>query len=152
MASNELVNKETGEIEEPVQGNIYGDHLNEFPKAHDSKAKAEQFNALNAANSLNDFKGDTMTIVGFVVMPGSRAIRDAITGNDTGQYAPTDDTILLDDQGKGWFTQSHGIAKSVHMILAAYGQPDTWPDGKLTVKVASTKTRAGSMKLLQVVG
>ncbi len=152
MASNELVNKETGEIEEPVQGNIYGDTLKMFPAAKDNKDRAAQFNALNAANSLNDFEGKTMTIVGFVVMPGSREIRDAITGNGTGQYASTDDTILLDDQGKGWFTQSHGIAKSVHMILAAYGQPDTWPDGKLTIRIASTKTRAGSMKLLQVVG
>ena len=152
MASNEMVNKQTGEIEEPLQGNVFGDSLKMFPPASTSKDRAAQFNALNSANSLNDFDGKTMTIIGFVTMPGTRAIRDAITGNDTGQYAPTDDTILLDDKGQGWFSQSHGIAKSVHMILAAYGQPDTWPDGKLTVRVASTKTRAGNMKLLQVVG
>ena len=152
MAGNEVINKQTGEIEDVSTDNVYGNTIRSFPQATTAEAMANQFNALNSANSLSDYKGDTLTIVGFVSTPGTRAVRDPITGIDTGQNAPTDDTVFLDDKGQGWFTQSHGIAKSVRNILAAYGTPDHWPDGKLKVQIVETKTGRGKMKLLKVVG
>lgn len=153
MANNEIVNKQTGEISEDVaRGNAYGDTIQAFPKAITPEAKANQFNALNSANSLTEYKDGKITIVGFVSMPGTRAVRDPITGIDTGQTAATDDTVFLDDKGNGWFTQSHGIAKSVRNLIAAYGEPENWPNGKLTVEITETKTGRGKMKLLKVVG
>ena len=151
MAGNEVVNKQTGEIEDVASGNAYGDTIQAFPGAVTPQAKANQFNALNSANSLTEYKGETLTIVGFVSMPGTRTVRDPITGIDTNQTVPTDDTVFLDDKGNGWFTQSHGIAKSVRNLIAAYGEPANWPDGKLKVQIVETKTGRGKMKLLKVV-
>lgn len=151
MVSQDMtVNTETGEIDDVTRG-VYGDNIAMFPQAATPQAKANQFNALNSANSLSDMEGKRLTIVGFTSYPGSRQVRDAVTGIATGRYVPTDDTVLLDDKGQGWFTQSSGIAKSIRNIAQAYGAPDTWPDGKLTVEITETKTGKGKMKLLKVV-
>lgn len=153
MVDNQVanVNETTGELVEDGPRNYYGNTIQAFPKATSAKAKAAQFNALNNAVSLADNEGKPITIVGIASTPGTREVTDQVTGLPTGQVVPTDDTVLLGEDGTGYFTKSYGIAKSIRNLLAAYGTPDQWPDGKLTVKVDNVKTGRGKMKLLNVI-
>lgn len=77
------------------------------------EGKKATLNALNSAVSLNNFNDTPLTIVDIITTPGVRKSRNAGV-DDT----PCQNTYLIDYEGKAYFTQSDGIARSVNGILA----------------------------------
>lgn len=117
-----------------------------LPLVSDMKSKAALFNSMNSALSLNDHDGD-LTIIGISQRPGTQK------NMMTGVLEDCTDTILFGADGKGYFTKSEGIARAARNILASFGMPDKWPEGKITVKVIETKLdNKRTLKNLEVVG
>lgn len=77
------------------------------------EGKKVTLNALNSAVSLNDFNDTPLTIVDIITTPGERKSRNAGVAD-----TPCQNTYLIDYEGKAYFTQSDGIARSVNAILA----------------------------------
>lgn len=77
------------------------------------EGKKATLNALNSAVSLNDFNDTPLTIVDIITTPGVRKSRNAGVAD-----TPCQNTYLIDYEGKAYFTQSDGIARSVNGILA----------------------------------
>lgn len=109
------------------------------------EGKLATANALNSAISLKDYADTPLHIVDIIQTPGIRKARDK-SQVDT----PCDNTYLISSDGKAYFTQSEGIARSVRNLLAIF--PDfNKPDG-LTVVVESTEMANGNtIKSLSVV-
>ena len=88
-----------------------------------NEGKIKVVKALNDAKSLNDFVGVELHVCDCITMPGVRKGRNGMP--DT----PCQNTIIIDDEGNSYFTQSDGIARSI-LIFAA-----VWPDfGKNSTK------------------
>jgi hypothetical protein len=136
MTNNELVNNEMTE-ENTIMA---------LPTVDDMKSKAALFNSMNSAGSLADHEGE-LEIIGITQRPGVQ--KNMVTG----VLEDCTDTTFFGADGKGYFTKSAGIARAARYIISAFGTPDQWPDGKLTVKVVETKLDSKrKMKNLEVVG
>lgn len=130
--SQELVNAQTGEISEVEQS------WDGFPAPQSQQDKIEQFNAMNSASSLNDIApGSVVEIKGLKVTGGLRKNRT------TGIMEPCKNTYLLGADGKGYFSQSAGIAKSACFILMSFGGPENW-GGTLKVRVDAQDLKNGN--------
>lgn len=73
-------------------------------------------NAMANADSLNDFVEVPLIICGVIQQPGVRKARGS-----QAQDAPCVNTYLIGVDGKAYFTQSDGIARSVAAIMAFCG-------------------------------
>lgn len=65
-------------------------------------------NAINAADSLNDYRGDSLSVIGVICRPGIR-------GNEAGEVPCTDTTLVTED-GHAYFTKSEGIRRSIENL------------------------------------
>lgn len=84
----------------------------------DRSGKNAVLRALNDAESLAQFfaDGDVLNVVDFVVTPGVRRSRQA--GVEDTECV---NVYIITAEGRAYFSQSDGIAKSVQQILGIYG-------------------------------
>lgn len=100
------------------------------------EGKKATVNALNNAVSLNDYNDTPITIVDIITCPGVRKGRN-------GQLdTPCQNTYLIDNEGRAYFTQSDGIARSANAILATYKVAEI--HAGIAMKVSSTKLANGN--------
>lgn len=102
----------TTELTTTTQANANDNYRNTLDLATIEGKKAT-LNALNSAVSLNDYNDTPLTIVDIITTPGVRKSRNAGIAD-----TPCQNTYLIDYEGKAYFTQSDGIARSVNGILA----------------------------------
>ena len=104
------------------------------------EGKKKTINALNNAQSLDDFVDKFLKICDVITMPGVRKSRDARI-DDT----PCVNVYLIDVDGKAYFSQSQGVGRSVYsinMIWPEWGK-DT-PEGYIELKCISDKLQNGN--------
>jgi hypothetical protein len=80
------------------------------------EGKLASVNAYNAAESLSKHVGEVLEVIGAFTTPGIRAARGA-GQEDT----PCQNTYLLTKDGKSYFSQSDGVARSINMIASVFG-------------------------------
>lgn len=71
-------------------------------------------NAVNNAESLANFEGVTLKIANVLTRPGMRG--DLNGENQT----PCQCTYLIDTDGRAYFSQSDGVARSINTIMGIY--------------------------------
>lgn len=98
--------------------------------------KKATVNALNNAVSLNDYNDTPLTICDIITSPGVRKGRNGQA--DT----PCQNTYLIDTDGRAYFTQSDGIARSANAILAMFDVAEIHTG--LPVKITSSKLANGN--------
>lgn len=77
------------------------------------EGKIATINAYNAAVSLKDYVAVVLHICDVITMPGVRKAR-SLDQMD----AQCQNTYLIDTEGKAYFSQSDGVAKSINVIAA----------------------------------
>lgn len=147
MAKNETVNNELATTDyseeivpvsfEDISANKSG-VINTINTAT-MEGKVAAFNALSNAVSLNDLKDTELAVKDCIIMPGIRKGR--------GNTPDTEclNTYLIDTEGRAFFTQSDGIARSAKMLAMMF--PDmgkTSPNGCLTIHVESNQLQNGN--------
>lgn len=107
------------------------------------EGKKATVNAINNAVSLKDYSEVPLTLTGIITTPGSRKGRSGLPD------VPCQNTYLICDDGKAYFSQSDGIARSANMIARFFA--DVLADG-VAVKVAETKLDNGNtLKSIEVI-
>lgn len=104
------------------------------------------FNALNNADSLADTDQKIFNVVGFMLTEGVR-------NDPTGKNEPTPcvNTTLVCADGKSFFSQSTGIARSTRTLMTVFGAPENWPDEGIILEVRSQKLPNGTeLKTLRI--
>lgn len=111
-----------------------------------AEGKIATINAYNAAVSLKDYVGVVLHICDVITMPGVRKAR-SLDQMDT----QCQNTYLIDTEGKAYFSQSDGVAKSINVIAAM--MPDFGKNGELGyLSLACTETQlANGNTLKQIV-
>lgn len=100
------------------------------------EGKKATVNALNNAMSLNDYNDTPLNIVDIITSPGVRKGRN---GRDD---TTCQNTYLIDVEGRAYFTQSDGIARSANAILAMFDVAEI--HSGIPMKVSSAKLANGN--------
>jgi len=100
------------------------------------EGKKATVNALNNAMSLNDYNDTPLTIVDIITSPGVRKGRNGQA--DT----PCQNTYLIDVEGRAYFTQSDGIARSANAILTMFDVAEI--HSGIPMKVSAAKLANGN--------
>ena len=110
------------------------------------EGKIATVNAYNAAVSLKDFVGVVLHVCDVITMPGVRKSR--IVGQPDMECQ---NTYLIDVDGKAYFSQSDGVARSINVIAAM--MPDFGKGSELGyLPLACTETQlANGNTLKQIV-
>lgn len=108
------------------------------------EGKMATANALNNAQSLKMFMDTPLTITDVIQTPGIRKGRNGVPD------APCTNTYLVDADGKAYFSQSVGVARSAQMLLGVF--PDmNKPQGLTLVCVEQPISATQSVKNLEIV-
>lgn len=83
-------------------------------QATDAETKKLVVNAMNNAESLADYEGKTLNVIGVFTKPGIRRARDK-NGVDT----PCTNTTLICEDGTAYFSQSEGVRNAADNFMAA---------------------------------
>ena len=119
------------------------DHYNNTLALDTIEGKKATVNAINNAVSLKDYSEVPLTLTGIITTPGSRKGRSGLPD------VPCQNTYLICADGKAYFSQSDGIARSANMIARFFA--DVLADG-VAVKVAETKLDNGNtLKSIEVI-
>lgn len=100
------------------------------------EGKKATVNALNNAMSLNDYNDTPLTIVDIITSPGVRK------GRNGRPDTPCQNTYLIDVEGRAYFTQSDGIARSANAILAMFDVAEI--HSGIPMKVSTAKLANGN--------
>lgn len=80
----------------------------------DTATKKLVVNAMNNAESLADYEGETLNVIGVFTKPGIRRSRDK-----NGVDMPCTNTTLVCEDGTAYFSQSEGVRNAVDNFMAA---------------------------------
>lgn len=107
-------------------------------KATDTEAKKLVVNAMNNAESLADYEGRTLNVIGVFTKPGIRRARDK-NGVDT----PCTNTTLVCEDGTAYFTQSEGVRNAADNLMAAglFDEGEVVPMKLVSSKLPNGNTR-----------
>lgn len=83
-------------------------------QATDTETKKLVVNAMNNAESLADFEGKTLNVIGVFTKPGIRRARDK-----NGVDMPCTNTTLVCEDGTAYFSQSEGVRNAADNFMAA---------------------------------
>lgn len=78
------------------------------------EGKQSVLKAYNAAEPLNNHVGEVIKVCDVITMPGVRKGRNGMPDMEC------QNTYLIDVDGKAYFSQSDGVARSLQMFLALY--------------------------------
>lgn len=107
-------------------------------KATDTATKKLVVNAMNNAESLADYEGKTLNVIGVFTKPGIRRARDK-NGVDT----PCTSTTLVCEDGTAYFSQSEGVRNAVDNFMAA----GLFDEGEIVpMKLVSSKLPNGNTR------
>ena len=107
-------------------------------KATDTATKKLVVNAMNNAESLADYEGDTLNVVGVFTKPGIRRARDK-----NGVDMPCTNTTLVCEDGTAYFSQSEGVRNAVDNFMAA----GLFEEGEIIpMKLVSSKLPNGNTR------
>lgn len=107
-------------------------------EATDLETTKTVVNAMNAAESLSKYEGETLNIIGVMCKPGVRRARDKQS-----QDAPCTNTLLIGADGKAYFSQSEGVRNACDNFMAA----GLFEDGEpIAMKLASTVLPNGNTR------
>lgn len=107
-------------------------------KATDTETKKLVVNAMNNAESLADYEGKTLNVIGVFTKPGIRRARDK-NGVDT----PCTNTTLVCEDGTAYFTQSEGVRNAADNFMAAglFDEDEIVPMKLVSSKLPNGNTR-----------
>lgn len=107
-------------------------------KATDTETKKLVVNAMNNAESLSDYEGETLNVIGVFTKPGIRRARDK-NGVDT----PCTNTTLVCEDGIAYFSQSEGVRNAADNFMAA----GLFDEGEIVpMKLVSSKLPNGNTR------
>lgn len=110
----------------------------------ESKVKAA--NALNSSLSLSEFEGVVIKMTDCILMPGVRKSRNANVPD-----ASCTNTYIIDIDGKSYFSQSNGVARSIKSFVGIFNGEFDLGDGYLPVCLVSEKlTNGNTLKSLVI--
>lgn len=107
-------------------------------KATDTATKKLVVNAMNNAESLAEYEGKTLNVIGVFTKPGVRRTRDK-NGVDT----PCTNTTLVCEDGTAYFSQSEGVRNAADNFMAAglFDDGDIVPMKLVAYKLPNGNTR-----------
>lgn len=107
-------------------------------KATDTATKKLVVNAMNNAESLAEYEGKTLNVIGVFAKPGIRRARDK-NGADT----PCTNTTLVCEDGTAYFSQSEGVRNAADNFMAA----GLFDEGEIVpMKLVSSKLPNGNTR------
>lgn len=107
-------------------------------QAIDAETKKVVVNAMNNAESLSDYEGETLDVIGVFTKPGIRRARDK-NGVDT----PCTNTTLVCEDGTAYFSQSEGVRNAADNFMAA----GLFEEGEIVpMKLVSSKLPNGNTR------
>ena len=113
--------------------------------AETEKEKKELFNALETCDALlNDCVGQEINIKD--IYCEEKQVVDNVIGEIKTKFR----TIMFDDSGQTYATESYGIFNVLKKIVSIYGLPTTW-EKPLKVKVAKRPIGNGKQSLTLVI-
>lgn len=107
-------------------------------KATDAATKKLVVNAMNNAESLSDYEGEVLDVIGVFTKPGIRRARDK-----NGADAPCTNTTLICEDGTAYFSQSEGVRNAADNFMAAGLFED---DDIVSMKLVSSKLPNGNTR------
>lgn len=106
--------------------------------ATDTATKKVVVNAMNNAESLSDYEGKTLNVIGVFTKPGIRRARDK-----NGVDMPCTNTTLVCEDGTAYFTQSEGVRNAADNFMAA----GLFDEGEIVpMKLVSSKLPNGNTR------
>ncbi len=107
-------------------------------KATDTATKKLVVNAMNNAESLKDYEGKTLNVIGVFTKPGIRRARDK-----NGADMPCTNTTLICEDGTAYFSQSEGVRNAADNFMAA----GLFDDGEIVpMKLVSSELPNGNTR------
>lgn len=107
-------------------------------KATDAATKKLVVNAMNNAESLSNYEGKTLDVIGVFTKPGIRRARDK-----NGVDAPCTNTTLICEDGTAYFSQSEGVRNAADNFMAA----GLFDEGEIVpMKLVSSKLPNGNTR------
>lgn len=107
-------------------------------QATDIATKKLVVNAMNNAESLAEYEGVTLNVIGVFTKPGIRRARDK-NGFDT----PCTNTTLVCEDGHAYFSQSEGVRNAADNFIAA----GLFDEGEIVpMKLVSSKLPNGNTR------
>lgn len=107
-------------------------------KATDTATKKLVVNAMNNAESLADYEGEVLNVIGVFTKPGIRRARDK-NAVDT----PCTNTTLVCEDGTAYFSQSEGVRNAADNFMAA----GLFDEGEIvSMKLVSSKLPNGNTR------
>lgn len=106
--------------------------------ATDTDTKKLVVNAMNNAESLADYEGKTLNVIGVFTKPGIRRSRDK-----NGVDAPCTNTTLVCEDGTAYFSQSEGVRNAADNFMAAglFDEGEVVPMKLVSSKLPNGNTR-----------
>lgn len=107
-------------------------------RATDTATKKLVVNAMNNAESLSNYEGKTLNVIGVFTKPGIRRARDK-----NGVDAPCTNTTLVCEDGTAYFSQSEGVRNAADNFMAA----GIFDEGEIVpMKLVSSKLPNGNTR------
>lgn len=107
-------------------------------KATDIETKKLVVNAMNNAESLANYEGRTLNVVGVFAKPGIRRARDK-----NGVNTPCTNITLVCEDGTAYFSQSEGVRNAADNFMAA----GLFDEGEIVpMKLVSSKLPNGNTR------
>ena len=107
-------------------------------KATDIATKKLVVNAMNNAESLADYEGETLHVIGVFTKPGIRRARDK-----NGVDMPCTNTTLVCEDGTAYFSQSEGVRNAADNFMASH----LFDEGEIVeMKLVSSKLPNGNTR------
>lgn len=107
-------------------------------QAIDTETKKLVVNAMNNAESLAEYEGKTLNVIGVFTKPGIRRARDK-----NGVDMPCTNTTLVCEDGSAYFSQSEGVRNAADNFMAA----GLFEEGEIvSMKLVSSKLPNGNTR------
>lgn len=106
-------------------------------KGESFESKVATLEATTNAEKINEHLGETIVLKNVVV----QAI--TVVDEETGEENDAARVILIDQDGNSYAAVSGGILKALTNIFAIVGEPHTWPEGGIAIKVVEERSRRG---------
>lgn len=107
-------------------------------KPADADTRKLVVNAMNNAESLSAYEGETLNVIGVFTKPGVRRARDK-----NGVDAPCTNTTLVCADGSAYLSQSEGVRNAADNFMAAH----LFEDGEVVpMKLVSSKLPNGNTR------
>ena len=120
--------------------------FNTLATKDDLQSKIKAANALNAAESLSEFEGVVIKMTDCILAPGVRKSRNVNIPD-----ASCTNTYIIDVDGKSYFSQSNGVARSIKSFAAIFNGEFDLGNGYLPVVMVSQQLANGNtLKTMQI--